>query len=133
MGEFEIYMTESSAFLFYGMENFFTYIPSSKIASLTFEGMYSPFSVIILSVLQITFSVFSFHRLSDGDVVRSNANQQQLRATVEDGCLKNVTNFIPILHTFAILKPVFIVYFQSRRVGSGEVGGNCDVVEFVGS
>ena len=114
VGEFEIYMTESSAFLFYGMENFFTYIPSSKIASLTFEGMYSTCSVIIFSVLQIAFSVFSFHRLSDGDVVRSNANQQQLRATVENGCPKNVTHFIPILHTylstFAILKPVFIVH-----------------------
>ena len=56
VGEFEIYMTESSAFLFYGMENFFTYIPSSKIASLTFEGKHSPFSVIIVSVLQIPFS-----------------------------------------------------------------------------
>lgn len=37
VGEYEIYMLESAAFIFYGMERFLAYLPPSKIASLNFE------------------------------------------------------------------------------------------------
>ena len=33
-GEYEIYLTESSAFLFYGMERFMCYVPPHKIAAM---------------------------------------------------------------------------------------------------
>ena len=38
VGEYEIYMMESSAFVFYGMESFLTQLPPYKVASLNFDG-----------------------------------------------------------------------------------------------
>ena len=60
VGEYEIYMMESSAFVFYGMESFLTQLPPYKVASLNFEGQLRS----IMFGELITIFVF---RLSDGD------------------------------------------------------------------
>ena len=41
VGEWEVYMTESSGFVFYGMEHLLSYIPPSKVSALNIPGLYS--------------------------------------------------------------------------------------------
>lgn len=38
VGEWEIYLTDNSSFIFYGMEKFINYIPPAKLSALNIPG-----------------------------------------------------------------------------------------------
>ena len=54
VGEWEIYLTENSSFIFYGMEKFIKYIPPEKLTALNIPGnIYNTIYIFIMSPISI--------------------------------------------------------------------------------
>ncbi|XP_071090002.1 cilia- and flagella-associated protein 46-like [Haliotis cracherodii] len=68
VGEWEIYMTESSAFVFYGMERLMSYLPPAKLSALNIPDC------LLVYLLDMAQTSKSFLRQSKVDVLKSHNN-----------------------------------------------------------
>ncbi|CAH1785035.1 unnamed protein product [Owenia fusiformis] len=84
VGEFEIYMIEGSAFVFYGMERFMSYITPQKLASLSI-----PENCLVM-LFDLAQTSKSFTRQSSGDVLKSN-DIMHLERPLETAMLLSLT------------------------------------------
>ncbi|XP_065923991.1 cilia- and flagella-associated protein 46 isoform X6 [Magallana gigas] len=84
VGEWEIYLTDNSSFIFYGMEKFINYIPPAKLSALNIPDC----SMIYL--LDLAETSKSFTRQSKLDV-RKSENFLSLEKPVETAMLVSVT------------------------------------------
>nr|XP_022339451.1 cilia- and flagella-associated protein 46-like isoform X3 [Crassostrea virginica] len=84
VGEWEIYLTDNSSFIFYGMEKFINYIPPAKLSALNIPDC----SIIYL--LDLAETSKSFTRQSKLDV-RKSENILSLEKPVETAMLVSVT------------------------------------------
>ncbi|OWF46298.1 Tetratricopeptide repeat protein 40 [Mizuhopecten yessoensis] len=84
VGEWEIYLTENSSFIFYGMEKFLNYIPPAKLTALNIPDCN------ILYVQDLAQTSKSFTRQSKLDVLKS-ASILALEKPVETAMLVSLT------------------------------------------
>ncbi|XP_069140158.1 cilia- and flagella-associated protein 46-like isoform X2 [Argopecten irradians] len=84
VGEWEIYLTENSSFIFYGMEKFLNYIPPAKLTALNIPDCN------ILYIQDLAQTSKSFTRQSKLDVLKS-ASILALEKPVETAMLASLT------------------------------------------
>ncbi|XP_060072788.1 cilia- and flagella-associated protein 46-like [Ylistrum balloti] len=84
VGEWEIYLTENSSFIFYGMEKFLNYIPPAKLTALNIPDCS------ILYIQDLAQTSKSFTRQSKLDVLKS-ASILALEKPVETAMLVSLT------------------------------------------
>ncbi|ESP03735.1 hypothetical protein LOTGIDRAFT_237561 [Lottia gigantea] len=84
VGEWEVYLKESSSFIFYGMERLLSYIPPSKLAALNIPDC------VMLFCLDMTQTNKSFLRQSKIDILKSH-NDLSLEKPVESAMLSSLS------------------------------------------